>query len=1197
MRLFSLVIGVALLAISAQAQISTGSMMGSVNDPTGQRIVGATIKIINEETGEDRSGTSNESGDFNFPALAAGPYTIRVEASGFRPVERRGNILIAQSRLAVGAIQLEIGSVSDSITVNTQGLAVATSTTSHSTVLDKNQVAMISLRGRDPMSLLRILPGVQQGVDTDTFGGSFATAVPAMMGQTGRQTLYVDGINGGDGGNGGGGGGNFSSATNVDAIAEVNVQMNSYTAEYGLKGGPQINIITKRGGQQFHGTGYWYKRHEMFNAKNFFNNSLNQTKPVYRYSTLGGNIGGPVPVKIPILNPDGKKFFFFYSIDDTRLKDLNQLRRYTMPTALERKGDFSQTKTPSGALIVVKDPLTGVAFPGNVIPPSRANAQSLALLNIIPLPNAPGPDSQGYNFLQQEPSIQHPRRNQLWRWDLRPTDTDTISIKYQTFWTKSVGWEVAGRSSPWGLVRQRYDFTSDDGKVEYTKIITPSMVNEFSIGIHYTTEYGPPEDDKALQGIQRQYRGLANLKQIAPGNNPLGIIPKVTFGTLQNNSSSGLGQSDTPNIAYDNRWPITGADTAFPISDSLTYNRGPHTFKLGILREFERFGQARSSVFGGEFNFNGTDTADPANTGFAYANAFLGHVTTYTESMGRVPDNFSQSTWSWFAQDTWKINKKLTLDIGLRMYRWGIPAWGGGESSGFTFDRFDPKWGGKPPVLYRPVTTASGRRAQNPLTSEILPVPFIGLMVPGTGYSCGPITPKTPCQINGIVTQNDPTYTSAGKGFVEPFNLLWDPRIGFAYDPFGDTKTVVRASFGVFHQASGNFAIQGGGPAFNFLQTIRYTDMDSYFTGVGPTSPGNIGSVTTPGGYRRTGEKQPVSYNYTLAVERDLGWNTILNVAYVGNNTHHLVSNQNVNNVPQGARFLAANRDSTVTQTAANPAALPDVFLRPIVGFGDIYIGGPGYTSRYDSLQVQANRRFARGFELAGTYTWASSTTNAFVGTSTSATDSGVYYALSPTLNRSKNPLVQNQVLNLSYILNVPKGSNLVHLRPAKWVLDNWQVSGISTFATGLPSNVTFTTSDNFDFSGGGEVCGTGTVQNGSAVLPRDQRTVDRWFNTSVFQRPSGRGDIGNNCNNAKFTLPGFNNHDLSIFKDFPVGEGSRKFQFRWEMYNAFNHTQFNAVNTTATFDATGKQTNVNFGKVTSARNERRMQLSLRFSF
>src|SRR5262249_20191563 len=150
-------------------------------------------------------------------------------------------------------------------------------------------------------------------------------------------------------------------------------------------------------------------------------------------------------------------------------------------------------------------------------------------------------------------------------------------------------------------------------------------------------------------------------------------------------------------------------------------------------------------------------------------------------------------------------------------------------------------------------------------------------------------------------------------------------------------------------------------------------------------------------------------------------------------------------------------------------------------------------------------------------YTWAGGTANLYEGTPGSATDQGTYYTLSPSLNRSRNRLIQAHVFNLSYIVNLPRGSRAVKLQGSKWVLDDWQISGITTFATGQPSNVTFTTTDNFDFSGGGEVCGTGIVQTGSAVLSRDQRNIDRWFNTSVFARPSGRGDIGNNCNNAKF--------------------------------------------------------------------------------
>jgi len=185
--------------------------------------------------------------------------------------------------------------------------------------------------------------------------------------------------------------------------------------------------------------------------------------------------------------------------------------------------------------------------------------------------------------------------------------------------------------------------------------------------------------------------------------------------------------------------------------------------------------------------------------------------------------------------------------------------------------------------------------------------------------------------------------------------------------------------------------------------------------------------------------------------------------------------------------------------------------------------------------------------------------------------------------------------MNVSYVLDLPKGSSLIPGRPAKWVLDNWQLSGITTFATGFPQNVVLQTTENFDFTGGGD--GGGVVQTGRAQLPHGEKTFYRWFDTSVFKRPSGRGDIGTDFSNVKFRGPGFANYDLSMFKNVPIGGEKGKLQFRWEIYNLFNHTQFNGVNNIARFDPQGVQVNAAFGEVTSARQERRMQGSLRFIF
>ena len=389
----------------------------------------------------------------------------------------------------------------------------------------------------------------------------------------------------------GGGGGNFSGATNLDAIAEVNVQMASYTAEYGLKGGAQVNFITKHGGSDYHGVGLHLS-----------------ARQVVQLDQLLQQAGGPAQAGVPLLDArrharrpragsqDGsgqQKLFFFYSIDDTRLDDVNVLRRFMMPTAAERNGDFSQTRTPAGGLIAIRDPLTNLPFPNNVIPLNRADPRSLALLNMLPMPNTTG---SGYNFVDQEPSIPHPRRQHLLRVDFRPTVNDTISVKGQTWFTKSVGINVAGASARWGLVRQRYDFTADQAKIDYTRILGSHTVIEANWGVFDSHEDGPPENSEQLARIQRSsFPALAGLPQFAAGNNPLNIIPKATWGNFQSSGSADY----IPNVTYDNRWPITGHDYAIPMSVNVTHSRGAHTFKAGLLREREMFQQARSGVFGG----------------------------------------------------------------------------------------------------------------------------------------------------------------------------------------------------------------------------------------------------------------------------------------------------------------------------------------------------------------------------------------------------------------------------------------------------------------------------------------------------------------------------------------------------------------------------------------------------------------------
>ena len=361
-----------------------------------------------------------------------------------------------------------------------------------------------------------------------------------------------------------------------------------------------------------------------------------------------------------------------------------------------------------------------------------------------------------------------------------------------------------------------------------------------------------------------------------------------------------------------------------------------------------------------------------------------------------------------------------------------------------------------------------------------MPVTFVGLIVPGTGYTCGVITPDSPCQINGIVIQEDPTYTEAGRGFIEKPPIQFDPRVGiaFAFNP----KTVMRLAGGSFHNATGGNDFRGG-PAFEYDKRVFFTDTSSYHPS------GRVPRLQCPAPMEpyRTDSRRPNTYRFTAALQRELGANIVADVAYVGDRTKFLQRRRNINAIPFGAQFDPANRDITVTPTAANPGALPDVFLRPIIGLSDIRLEDAGGTSRYNSLQIQLTRRFTGRFEMAGSYTWARGYQNTLCGddNNTSQCNQGANMQTAPNnagvnfYNGNGVPVsannwrtnIQEHVVIASYMVEIPGGSR-VFGDGARWITDNWRVSGISTFGTGSLLDVTFATTDNFNFHGGGERCG-----------------------------------------------------------------------------------------------------------------------------
>src|SRR5262249_20535675 len=336
-----------------------------------------------------------------------------------------------------------------------QGTTIETTNSDYSALLTDTQIAQIQTKGRDVVSLLRLLPGVHYENDVKALGDSFGSTLPNISGQRKHwNQVTVDGLNG----NELSGTNRMNSSVNLDAIAEVKVLLNTYKAEFGHSGGANIQVVTKSGSAQYRGTAYYYARRDAWNATPWENNRAGAPKPKYRFDTPGFSLGGPVAVPGTRAANDST-LFFFYSFEAPYVQKPGPLRLYRMPTARERAGDFSQTFDSNGRLIYVKDPLSPFGcrattggpgcFPGNVIPASRFDANALALLNLLPLPNAAG-ESATYNFRRQETST-NPRMNNVLRLDARPSGSNMLYVSVRTFSSAQYGSEITAAPARWGF--------------------------------------------------------------------------------------------------------------------------------------------------------------------------------------------------------------------------------------------------------------------------------------------------------------------------------------------------------------------------------------------------------------------------------------------------------------------------------------------------------------------------------------------------------------------------------------------------------------------------------------------------------------------------------------------------------------------------------------------------------------------------
>jgi Carboxypeptidase regulatory-like domain len=1168
--LFCLPLLAALIGASALAQTTSGTIAGTVLDPTGAVVPAANVTLLDQGTQEIREATGSDSGEFVFAAVRPGTYTVTVEKTGFQTYRRTGLVLATSARLALDDIRLTVGQTTESIEVVAEAPPVNTEGADTAPSLAQAQIDNIPIAGRDVMNLLRVLPGVgsvalvpwgeisqNDPAGPASNGGQFGSFTPNVGGaRLFWNTVTVDGQVGSNPDFPG----LFMAAISMDAVSEAKIISHNYTAEYGRNPGPTISLVTKSGTNQFHGSVYSYFRNEKLNANDFFNNSGGLPKPDYRFSTIGLAVGGPITIPNHF-NTDRRKLFFFFTHEQWGTKLPQGINRLTLPTAAERVGDFSQSLDQGDNLRVINDPSTHQPFPNNMIPANMQNPNGQVLLNLMPLPDQFDRSvTQGaYNFQWQD-NCDIPKRLDSLKLDYYATEKDLITFQPRQWRsdTRAYGCRVLGYAESIPFFKHHYKYLTDSAVINWTRTFSPNIVNEFGIGFTGEKERSPADNlfgrtkENYFDPVKRDKTGFT-LGQLYPEANQYNILPQAFFNFVPNG----------PSLSAEARFPDHQGYERFHFLDNLSVVLGKHTMKFGLY--FERNWATdgpHADCFDGCFDFT-HDIYNPFDTGWDYANAVLGNFDVYRESNRRQDYQARNKVYEWFAQDVFKVTRKLTIEYGLR-FSWFTPWYvGKGVGAEFYRDKYDAS---KVPALYRPYQDPNGEPgsavAINPVTGELAPATYIGAF---TGAYDFP----------GMVLSTD---SGVPRGFREQHSVQVSPRIGIAFDPFGDGKTAIRTGFGVMKETTPTynsyFWSMVSNPPVQVEPNIFYGKMDNLLERQGLLFPVGASAIQEK-------DKVPSLYKWSFGIQRELTRNTSLDVSYVGNVGRHLIQAVDINEIPYGARFQPENQDPV------SGSALPEDFYRPYVGYGGIGEVGNFGNSNYNSLQVAVNRRMTSGLQVGVSYTWGRS-----MGTGGNDGDTLATYRPWRIWNYGPALFDQRHVFVVNYVWDLPGLSKIAPNPVVKAVFDNWQVSGVLTLATGLPQSVYFGTSDGADIAGGGDGVRAnlvGSVEEGTTG------TYNQWFNTNAFARPP-QGYYGN-APVFPFYGPGQNNWDITLMKKIPLGSEQRNLQFRGEFYNAFNHTQYAGVDSSAVFDPDGTQINGEFGQVISTRFPRVIQLSLRFQF
>lgn len=1150
--------------VPAYTQQVSGSIGGTVKDNQGAVIPNAKVVLVDVRQGDQRETVSNGEGIFLFNPLKPSVYSLTVESKGFKKFEEKEITLFANGRIDLQGVVLEVGALTETIVVTEAAVQVQTTGAERSGVLTGSQVVNLALTTRNFLDLTKTLPGV---VANGGVGGSI------NGNRNNQNNLTVDGVTNIDTGSNGG----LLATMNIDMIAEFKVLTNAQPAEFGRSSGAAINVISKSGSKDFHGTGYLFHRHEGLNANNWLNNQQPDAKgtarprQLYRYNFAGFNVGGPayIPGKF---NRNKDKFFFFIGMEWQNQLSPNSLRNVTVPTAAERNGDFSATQQGDGKLVSLVDPLNNKApFPGNIIPKNRISADGQKILNFYPLPTTF--DNQ-FNY-QTQVSDTFPRRENIFRGDYNINEKWRVYSRYM--YTKSSQDRAYGQwNADYNIPFGPMNFGNPGWSLitNLTTVINPTLTNEFIFGSSKNVLNIDPVD----KAFDRGKLGLS-YKMPFPNADTLNLVQNWRWGSVPNAPFTGF-----------NGTPFRNFNHTYDFTDNLTKVWGVHTLKAGIYLHKSLKDQTAFTAVNGDIWFD-RDSQNPGDTGWAYSNALIGNFQRLAQSNTVLNGQYRDWNVEWYVQDSWRIRQKLTVDFGMRFY-WIQPQYDRAlQTSSFNPSLYDKN---ATASLIQPFVNSQGAIVgKNPLTGAEVPRALIGSIVNGNkGFING-------LYANGVGLAGKDGYPA---GLLNDRGIHYAPRLGIAYQFM--PKTVIRTGIGFFYDRF------QGNPVFDQLTNPPGTVRPTFYYG-SLDAIGNLQGTFFPAGLRGFDIRGhvPTTINYNFSIQRELPGHMVLDVGYVGSRGYHLLSQFNVNSVPFGSAWTKANQDPTVSApTFDGRTTLPINFYRPFVGYGDINLTGFGASSNYNSLQVSLNRNLSKSLTYGVSYTWSKA-----LGVASGDGD-----GMHPTNFRMANysyldfDVPHNLVFNFVYdIPKLARSGNFLDNPVGRKVVNGWQISGLTTMQKGQPGNIglSFTGLGGADvnriFTGsenvGPRVVVTGNPQPGN-------KSLAAWVDASVFKMPAV-GSQGLESAQRIVRRPGINNWDITLLKNIPVWTEARYLQLRLEMFNAWNHAQFSDFNRTIQFNpSTGAVTNLptalgggggryGFGAINAVRDPRIIQLAAKFYF